>query len=68
MKILKTSLMIGPGSTKLRRVEFWLAPQEWLVTYNTSTTVLRVMYLQMKNDLSRSKLSKVTDRQTHRQM
>jgi len=24
-------IMIGPGSTKLRRVEFWLAP--WLVTY-----------------------------------
>jgi len=27
--------MIGPGSTKLWRVEFWLASWEWLVAYNT---------------------------------
>ena len=25
----------GPGSTKLRRVEFWLASSEWLVAYKT---------------------------------
>jgi len=33
---------IGPGSTKLRRVEFWLAPEEWLVAYNT---VARLCYM-----------------------
>jgi len=31
-----------PRSTKLRRVEFWLAAWEWLVTYNT---VARLCYM-----------------------
>jgi len=35
--------MIGPGSTKLQRVEFGLAPQEWLVAYNTVDVMLRII-------------------------
>jgi len=34
--------MIGPRSTNLRRVEFWLALYEWLVAYNT---VARLCYV-----------------------
>jgi len=35
-------VMISPGSTKIRRVEFCLAPKEWLVAYNT---VARLCYM-----------------------
>ena len=35
--------MIGPGGTKLRRVEFCLSPQKWFVAYHCNTTVQHVI-------------------------